>query len=109
MPLRDEFQQLDEKCTKLRRGKELSQEFLKDVRAHIELCEHLARTDQERAVITRTAYWWRKKATRFGLDMKQPKLLPAAAKTPEEIEAYDRKFLRSLDIAPFSSDEDDGA
>lgn len=108
MPLRDEFQLLDEKCTKLRRSTGLNQEFLKEVRTHIELCEHLVKTDEERAVITRTAYWWRKRATRFGLDMKQPKLLPAGTR-PTVLTFNDKRFLRSLRIKVEEKDEDDGA
>ena len=120
MPLRDEFQLLDEKCTKLRRGQDLSQNFLKEVRTHIELCEHIAKTDEERSVIGRTAYWWRKRATNFGLGMPEPDSVPAQAGSRKllpagppkyELSTNDKRFLRSLRIAPNGDkkDEDGGA
>jgi len=110
VPLRDEFQLLDEKCTKLRQGKELDQDFLKEVRTHIELCEHIAKTDEERSVIGRTTYWWRKRANLFGLGMKAkepPKLLPAGTGVAV-LTFNDKRFLRSLRIK-VDENEDDGA
>ena len=107
MTLRPEFELLDYKCTKLRLGQDLSQDLLKEIRTHIELCEHIAQTDEERSVVGRTIFWWKKRSTNFGLSMPIEnfvptegggrKLLPAPPKK-YELSANDRRFLRSLCI-----------
>ena len=80
---------------------------MKKIRDNILLCEHIAETDIEKRTIFRTTYWWRKRASLFGMDLN-PKLLSGSTKEKEEIEANDRRFLRSLRIAADKT-ENDGA
>ncbi|MBI2068841.1 MAG: hypothetical protein HYT67_01925 [Candidatus Yanofskybacteria bacterium] len=105
-----EFELLDTQFWQLRANKDVDQDFLRKIRDHILLCEHIAGSEEERSIITRTTYWWRKRASLFGMDLN-PKLLSGSTKTREEIEANDRIFLRSLHIAADGPPEDgkDGA
>ncbi len=119
MDLRPEFEILHEYFVRLRRGTDLDQSFMKMVRATIEWCERVAHTEDEKLVVRWATYWWRKRATNFGLGMPiedtvsvgggGQKLLPAPPKK-FELSPNDRRFLRSLRIAADKEeDEDDGA
>lgn len=99
MKLRPEFELLDTQFWKLRANKNVGRDFLKRVKDNILLCEHIAEREEEKSVISRTTYWWRKRASLFGMDMSPDNLLSGAVKTQAEIEADDRKFLHSLLIA----------
>jgi hypothetical protein len=106
MKLRPEFELLDLHFQQLRCNLGIDQGYLAKVRDDIRLCEHIVKEDYEKSVIVRTTYWWRKRASVFGMDM-EVKLLAGTTRTKEEVEADDRIFLRSLRIA--ADDEEDSA
>lgn len=104
--LRPEFELLESHFQQLRYNLGVDKGFLISIRDHIRLCEHIAVIDIERHIITRTTYWWKKRASFFGMDMNA-KLLTGSTKEKEETEAKDRQFLHSLGIAV--EDPEDGA
>ena len=102
MALRPEFELLESHYQQLYYNIDVDQEFLRRVKDNVRLCEYIAKTNIEKNIITRTVYWWRKRATKFGLDINQSdyvRALIGPAKTPAEINADDRRFLRSLRIS----------
>ena len=92
MKLRPEFELLDAQFMQLHANKDVDQDFLRKVGDNIRLCEHIVEREEERSIITRTTYWCRKRES----DMI-PKLMAGPAKTKEEIEADDARFLRSIE------------
>jgi len=104
---RPEFELLDEYFHRLYDNVGIDQEFLRRVRDHIELCEHIAEADEDKSRIVRTVHWWRKRAALFGLDMPGRVLVPVPR--DRNFNASDRRFLYSLRIAADGFSEDESA
>ena len=83
MALRPEFELMESHLQQLQYNLGVDQGFLISVRNHIELCGHIVESETEKSVITQTIYWWRKRATLFGLDMN-PELSPIKILTGRE-------------------------
>lgn len=98
MNLRPEFELLESHFQQLRYNFGVDIGFLISIIDHIRLCEYIAVIDIERHIITKTTYWWWKRASLLGMNLN-PKLLPGPTKTNQEIEEEDRLFLHSLRIA----------
>lgn len=120
MKLRPEFQLLNNHFRQLYKNKDVDLDLLNIVETHIRLCEHIAESDVEKNLITRTTYWWRKRLLEItakievgyessGTDQKNPTDL-----SKYEFTEQDLKFLKHIESLNVASDKppenkDDGA
>lgn len=120
MKLRPEFHLLNNHFRKLFKNKDVDLDFLNIVETHVRVCEHLAESDVEKNLITRTTYWRKKRLLEvtakieLGHQLSEPVQEKPTDLSKYEFTEDDLKFLKHIESLNVGSDKppknkDDGA